>query len=44
MIDNKISNNVKLKYAITSMNNIASYNRNRYSSNVNISNDIIMIY
>ena len=41
--NNKIQNNVKLKYAITSMNNISSYNRNSYSSNVNISNDIILI-
>ena len=36
--NNKIQNNVKLKYAITSMN-ISSYNRNSYNSNVNISND-----
>ena len=42
--NNKIQNNVKLKYAITSMNNISSYNRNSYNSNVNISNDIILIY
>ena len=28
---NKIQNNVKLKYASTSMNNISSYNRNSYS-------------
>ena len=42
--NNKILNNIKLKYAITSMNNIISYNWNSYSSNVNISNDIILIY
>ena len=42
--NNKIYNNVKLKYATTSMSNISCYNRNSYSSNVNISNDIIMIY
>ena len=41
--NNKIQNNVKLKYAITSMNNISTYNRNSYNSNVNISNDIILI-
>ena len=42
--NSKIQNNVKFKYAITSMNNISSYNRNSYSSNINISNDIILIY
>ena len=40
--NNNIQNNVKIKYAITSMN--SSYNRNSYNSNVNISNDIILIY
>ena len=48
IIDNvtntKIQNNVKLKYAITSMNDISSYNRNSYSRNVSVSNDIILIY
>ena len=42
--NNKILNNIKLKYSITSMNNISSYNRNSYNSNINISNDIIFIY
>ena len=42
--NNKILNNIKLKYAITSMNIISSYNRNSYISNVNISNDIILVY
>ena len=42
--NNKIYNNVKLKYAITSMNNVSGYDRNSYSSNTNISNDIILIY
>ena len=32
--NNKIQNNVKLKYAITSMNNISNYNRNSYSTSI----------
>ena len=42
--NNKIQNNVKLKYAITCMNNISNYNRNSHSSNVNISNDRMLMY
>ena len=44
LTNNKIQNNIKLKCAITSMNNVSSYDRNSYSSNVNVSNDIILIY